>query len=95
MLLFFVFFVYFYRSDQGDNSSEHSGHMDAELDSDQEQDLDKILGSWLGELETMTQVRHLHQTSIICQTRDKIIEPSSLSFFTRMPHTHDFFIHLY
>lgn len=42
-------------SDQGDNSSEHSGDMDAELDSDQEQDLDKILGSWLGELESMTQ----------------------------------------
>ncbi|XP_072029886.1 uncharacterized protein [Amphiura filiformis] len=42
-------------SDQGDNSSEHSGDMDAELDSDQEQDLDKILGSWLGELENMTQ----------------------------------------
>ncbi|XP_071803007.1 ras-associated and pleckstrin homology domains-containing protein 1-like isoform X2 [Asterias amurensis] len=38
-----------------DNLSDHSGgDMDAELDSDQEQDLDKMLGTWLGELEIMT-----------------------------------------
>ena len=39
--------------------------MDAELDSDQEQDLDKMLGTWLGELEIMTKVGGRSLFSII------------------------------
>ncbi|XP_071497684.1 uncharacterized protein [Diadema antillarum] len=44
-------------TDTPDNLSDTSGDitdMDAEPDSDVEQDLDQMLGTWLGELETMT-----------------------------------------
>ena len=70
----FLPFMY-YRSDKEDNESEHSGDMDAELDSDQEQDLDKILGSWLGELENMTQVYKCMREMIFSESPHMFCNP--------------------